>query len=93
MMMQPSSPTDAEKEAKQREFFEKARKGVLKYLDEKGGRLSLNELHDFSLNEYFIQHQRFSQLLETLVENNLVDYDFSEQVATITEAGRKFALG
>jgi len=29
--------SEQEKEAKLKEFFERARKGVLKYLDEKGG--------------------------------------------------------
>ena len=50
--------SDHEKEAKLKEFFEKARKGVLQYLNEKGGSLSLGELHEYSLNKFFITPRR-----------------------------------
>ena len=81
---------EQEKEAKLKEFFERARKGVLKYLDEKGGSLSLEELHDYSLKTYFIQHQRFSQMMETFVNEKLIDYDNQTQVSAITEGGKEF---
>ena len=45
-----------EKIKKQQDFFERARKGVLKYLNEKGGTLSMSELHEYSMNKYLIQH-------------------------------------
>jgi hypothetical protein len=41
---------EQEKEAKLKEFFEPARKGDLKHLQEKGGSLSLEELREYSLN-------------------------------------------
>jgi len=78
---------EQEKEAKFTELFERARKGVLKYLDEKGGSLPMGEMHDYSLNKYFIQHQRFSQMMETFVNENLIEYDSLTQTATITEKG------
>ena len=79
-----------EKEAKFKEIFEKAKKGVLKYLDEKGGTLPMSELHDYSTNKYFIQHQRFSQMMEGYVAEKLVDYDDMTQNTTITQAGKAF---
>lgn len=81
---------EQEKEAKLKEFFERARKGVLKHLQEKGGSLPLGELHEYSLNTYFIQHQRFSQLMETLVDEHLVEYDSVAQTSAITEKGKEF---
>lgn len=81
---------EQEKEAKFKELFERARKGVLKYLDEKGGSLSMEEMHDYSLNKYFIQHQRFSQMMETFVDEKLINYDSVTQVSTITEEGKEF---
>ena len=82
--------SDQEKEAKLKEFFEKARKGVLQYLNEKGGSLSLGELHEYSLNKFLIQHQRFSQLMESLVDENLIEFDQMTQVSTITGKGKEF---
>jgi hypothetical protein len=75
---------------KQKQFFERARKGVLQYLQEKGGKLNMGELHEFSLKKYLIQHQRFSQMMETFVEEKLVEFDWATQDVTLTEAGRKF---
>jgi len=91
--MTDQSSTQAEtQEEKFKKLFEKARKGVLKELDEKGGTCALDDMHEFSLKTYFIQHQRFSELMETLVENNYVDYDWEKQEATITDAGKEFHL-
>ncbi len=82
--------SEQEKEAKFMELFEKARKGVLKFLDEKGGSLPMGEMHEYSLNKYFIQHQRFSQMMETFVAENLIAYDDTTQISTITEKGKEF---
>ena len=80
----------AEQEAKLKEFFEKARKGVLLYLQEKGVSLPLGELHEYILNKYLIQHQRFSQMMESFVSERLIEYDGATQVSTITEEGKEF---
>lgn len=82
--------TEEEKEAKFQALFERARKGVLKYLDEKGGSLPMGEMHEYSLNTYFIQHQRFSEMMETFVDEKLIDYDAATQISTITEKGKEF---
>ena len=84
------STDEREKEAKIKEFFERARKGVLKYVDQKGGTLPMLELHEYSLKTYFIQHQRFSQLMESLVDENLLEFDSPTETAVLTEKGRNF---
>ena len=82
---------DEQAKAKQQAFFERARKGVLQYLIDKGGQLPMSELHDYSLNKYLIQHQRFSEMMDSFVNEGLVDFDWSNHTAAITEAGRKFS--
>lgn len=82
--------TQEEKEAQFKKHFERARKGVLTYLNEKGGTLNMGELHEYSLNTYFIQHQRFSQMMETFVGEELLDYDGATQDCTITDKGKAF---
>ena len=54
------------------------------------GTLAMAEMHDYSLNKYFIQHQRFSQMMETFVDENLIEYDDLTQTSTITEKGKEF---
>ena len=75
---------------KQRQFFERARKGVLQYLNENGGKLNMSALHDYSLKKYLIQHQRFSLMMESFVNENLVAFDWGTQDVTLTDAGAEF---
>ena len=77
-------------EEKQKALVERARKGVLQFLQDKGGELSLSEMHDFSLNKYLIQHQAFSQLMESLVNDGLVEFNHENYKATITDAGKVY---
>ena len=86
-MIQPFSD---EQIKRQQEFFNRARKGVLKYLNDKGGVLNMTELHDYSMNTFFIQHQGFSRMMETFVNEALVTYDAQSQDTFITESGKKF---
>lgn len=88
--MSNSQPNPQDIEEKFKIVFERARKGVLKHLDEQGGELPFNTLHDYSLNKFFIQHQKFSELMETLVKEKLVDFDWKEYKVKITEEGKKF---
>ncbi len=81
---------DEEKEAKLKAFFERARKGVLTFLDEQGGSLPMGDLHEHSLSKYFIQHQGFSRMMETFVDEELVEYDHMTQVTGITAKGKEF---
>jgi hypothetical protein len=76
---------------RQKAFFEKARKGVLTWLAKRdGGAATLGEMHDHSGERYLIVHQGFSKMMESLVEEKLVDYDPSTMTATLTDAGRRF---
>jgi hypothetical protein len=75
---------------KVKEFYERARKGVLKHLDEKGGLLSMSELHDYSLNKFLIQHQRFSIMMESYVNEGLVTFDEANSEVLITDKGKEF---
>jgi hypothetical protein len=75
---------------KQRLFFERARQGVLQHLNAQGGKLNMSELHEYSLKKYLIQHQRFSQMMESFVSEQLVEFDWGTQDVTLTDAGRTF---
>ena len=74
----------------QKNLLTRARKGILQYLLEKGGTLPIPELHDYSMNKYFVQHQRFSQLIEQCVDEKLLQYNAVQQTLSLTESGRKF---
>ena len=77
-------------EQKQKEFYERARKGVLKFLSDQGGKLPMSQMHDYSLNKYLIQHQSFSRMMESFVDDELIEFNFDTHEAAITDAGRKF---
>lgn len=65
-----------------------ARQGLMKFLAKKGGSLPIRELHTHSLVFYQAGHQAFSQLMEGLVGDGLVDYDQAAAIFTLTEKGR-----
>ncbi len=75
---------------KQQQFWERARKAVLQHLNDNGGKLNMSELHDYSMKKFLIQHQRFSLMMESFVDEGLVEFDHGSQDTTITDAGRKF---
>ena len=67
---------------------EAARQGLMKFLAKKGGSLPIRELHTHSLVFYQAGHQAFSQLMEGLVGDGLVEYDQAAAIFTLTEKGR-----
>ena len=71
--------------------FERTRRAVLRFIDEAGGTASLADMHELSERKYFIGHKRFSDLMETLVDASLIDFDHSRGEAHLTEAGRTLA--
>ena len=83
--------TDRVPEDKQRAHFERTKKGVLRWLAEQGGSATLADMHEFSSSKFLVAHQGFSKLMESCVEDQLVDYDRATNTATLTEAGRTFA--
>ena len=82
-----SESSDAE--AKAARHFERTRRAVLRFIDEQGGMAGLADMHDYSERKYFIGHRRFSDLMETLLEDALIDYDHGSGEARITDKGRE----
>ena len=83
--------TEPVSEERQKAFFEKARKGVLTWLSKRdGGAATLGEMHDHSSERYLVAHQGFSKMMESFVDEGLVDYDQGAMTATLTAAGREF---
>jgi hypothetical protein len=82
---------DPVSEEKQKAYFEKARKGVLGWLAKQdGAAATLFDLHEHSSGRYLIAHQGFSKMMESFVDEKLVDYDQTTRTATLTDAGRRF---
>lgn len=80
-----------DQEEKFKAFFEKARRGVLAHLQKQGGVLSMADLHDYSLKTYLIQHQRFSIMMESFVNDKLVTFDDATATVFITDQGALYA--
>jgi len=82
---------DPVSDERQKAYFEKARKGVLAWLAGRdGGAATLAEMHDYSSGKFLIAHQGFSKMMESFVDEGLVDYDGGTGTATLTGAGRTF---
>ena len=75
---------------KQKAYFERARKGVLKWVSDQGGSASLAEMHHYSEQKFLIAHQGFSRMMGSFVDEGLVTYDHGTSTATLTDAGRAF---
>jgi len=77
-------------EERQKAYFERARRGVLTWLSkQEGAAATLAEMHDHSASRFLIAHQGFSKMMETFVDEGLVDYDAGTRVATLTATGRQ----
>jgi mannitol/fructose-specific phosphotransferase system IIA component len=63
---------------------------LLQHLLAQGGSLALNDMHEYSLKKFLIQHQAFSRLMENLVEDGLVEFDYVSYLAKISESGKKY---
>jgi len=83
-------PVDDEMAAKAAKHFEKTRRAVLSFVVEQGGVASMADMHAYSERRYFIAHRRFSDLMEEIVGEGLVDYDEGAGEATITAAGQAY---
>lgn len=79
-----------EADDKQARFMARARKGMLKFLEEQGGSSALGAMHDHSEKRYLLAHQGFSRLMESMVDANYVNYDERSGVATLTDEGRAY---
>lgn len=82
---------DPVSEERQKAYFERARKGVLAWLAEReGAATTLAEMHEYSSTKFLVAHQGFSKMMESFVDEGLVDYDEETGTATLTETGRAF---
>jgi hypothetical protein len=84
-------PKDAEppseKDAKILKHRKRTKVALLKLTQKKGGTASLGDLHDLAEKRFFIAHKAFSDLMEEMVAEDIVHYDWSSQEATITQTG------
>ena len=76
---------EEKKEAAVAKHWEKTRRGLLKKIQKEGGSIGLAALHDFSERRYFIGHQKFSMIMEELVEEELVLYSLEDYLVTLGE--------
>lgn len=83
--------TERVSEEKQRAYFERTKKGLLRWLADKGGSSPLSDLHDYSERKFLVAHQGFSKLMEACVAESLVAYDRASGIASLTDTGRTFA--
>lgn len=89
----PRRPDTVDAAEKQRRHWERARRGVLRFVAERGGSASLKELHEHAESTYFVAHVSFSRLMEELTGEALLGYDHATATATLTDAGRAIVDG
>jgi len=87
---EPVDPKEAEMAAKAAKHFEKTRVAMLRFIVEHGGQSTMADMHAKSESRYFIAHKRFSDLMEGIVGEGLIDFDHSTGIATITSAGEAY---
>ena len=83
----PKAEEMAKKAAK---HVERTRVAMLKFVIEQGGEASMSDMHELSERRYFIGHRRFSDLMEGIVGEGLIDFDHASGVAQITDAGAAY---
>ena len=66
----------------------KAKLGLLRFISEKEGVVDLATLHTHSEMKYFIGHKSFSDLMEEMVEDDFLNFDWEKSLAHLTEKGR-----
>ena len=65
--------------------WKKVKSGLIKKIVQSGGEISLGDLHDFSERRYLVGHQKFSQMMEELVEEELVLYSYEDRMISLGE--------
>ena len=86
----PADPKAEEMAKKAAKHFERTRVAMLKFVIEQGGEASMADMHALSERRYFIGHKRFSDLMEGIVGEGLIDFDHATGVAQITDAGAAY---
>ena len=77
-----------QKEDKVLRHRRKAKLGLLRFISEKEGVVDLATLHTHSEMKYFIGHKSFSDLMEEMVEEESLKFDWENSLAHLTEKGR-----
>jgi len=77
-----------QKEDKVLRHRRKAKLGLLRFISEKEGVVDLATLHTHSEMKYFIGHKSFSDLMEEMVEEEILKFDWENSLAHLTEKGR-----
>jgi len=72
----PELSEEEKKQLAEKKHLAKTRKGLLKKISQQGGEMSLRDLHEHSEKRYFVGHQRFSVLMESMVEEEHIVYSF-----------------
>ena len=83
--------TDSKQEQKEDKVLRhrrRAKLGLLRFVSEREGVVDLATLHTHSEMKYFIGHKSFSDLMEEMVEEEFLDFDWENSVAHLTEKGR-----
>ena len=88
----PETAEEAERAEKAAAHLEKTKRAVLRFVGDAGGVSSLGDMHDYSERRWFVGHKKFSDLMEGLVADALIDYDGAEGRAMLTEAGRDYLV-
>ena len=73
-----------------RKHLLRTKKGLLKFIQKEGGTTDLGALNHHSEIRFLIGHQKFSQLMEEFVAEDLITYNWDTQAIVITEKGIQF---
>jgi hypothetical protein len=87
------SDEDRIKQEKAAKHMVRTRKGVLKFVADQGGTASLADMHKHSEMRYFVGHQKFSQMMEALISEGLLDYNHADGTGSITPGGHELIAG
>ncbi|MFT5684735.1 MAG: hypothetical protein ACI8RZ_005679 [Myxococcota bacterium] len=87
------SEEDRIKQEKAAKHMKRTRKGVLKFVADQGGTVSLADMHKHSEMRYFVGHQKFSKMMEEMISEGLLDYSHADGTGTITPGGRELVEG
>ena len=75
------------KEEKAIRHRQKTRRGLLTFLQKNDGKVDLSTLHNHSEMRYLIGHRAFSDLMEEMVDDGVVTFDWEENMAHLTDSG------
>ena len=87
---EPLSEEEKVRQEKAAKHMLRTRKGVLKFVTTQGGTASLADMHKHSEMRYFVGHQKFSQMLEALISDGLIEYNHADGTGALTPEGQDY---